>query len=94
MLPIKLTQPCVHTQIFCFQVLHFALAPFPRVIINLSSVFCHQLFPLDLHINRLRLIHFKMCGKGDLHQEVKEPCEMACERLSNEAQMALMSLCV
>lgn len=58
MLPIKLTQLCVHTQIFCFQMLHFALGPFPVVIINLSSVFYQLVFQLDLHINRLRLIHF------------------------------------
>lgn len=57
-LPIEPAQPHVHTQIFCFQMLHFALAPFIAVSVNPSSVFYQQIFQLDLHINRLRLIHF------------------------------------
>lgn len=36
-LPIKPTQPLVHTQMFCFQMLHFALAPFTVVILSLST---------------------------------------------------------
>lgn len=58
MLPIKPTQARVHTQMFCFQMAHFALVAFPVVIINLSSVFCQQVFQLGLHINRLMLINF------------------------------------
>lgn len=58
MLPIKPAQPRVHTHVLCFQMLQFALAPFPVVLINLSTVFYQQIFQLHLHINSLRLIHF------------------------------------